>query len=203
MYITDNFYKHYPTAKDLAIAVFFAVDHDEVLDIPVVEKLLGQNLHLLESADDIVKLTIAYSKQYVSQKDLLLSRLKSNYAIRSLTRNVHTSSSSSAISKLIIQELGMILSSLCQIEYKDLFNKDNLETLIELVEDEDHLKNEFITFIETSSKYIHVMKNDSNPNIKKLDKITPIFASYLFSYLNNQDDLTTIKQKINDSLSEI
>ena len=197
MKITDHFYKNYPTVQEAATAIFFAVDHDEMIDLVVVEELLKQNPHLTLSVEELAKEAVNYSKQFYSNKDRILSRLNSNRSIRNISRECHVDLPLSTISKTIITEINLILSNLCQINYTDLFTKDNVETFIELIEDEDHLKTEFIQFLEKSCEHTRINKHASDEALDALDQTGVVFAKYLDHYLKEMDDLQEIKKEIN------
>lgn len=197
MKITDSFYKHYPAAQDAATAIFFAVGHDEMIELDVVEELLKQNPHITLSVEQLAKEAVAYSKQFYSNKDRLLSRLTSNRSIRSISRDCHVDLPLSTITKTIITEINLILSNLCQINYTDLFTKDNVETFIELIEDEDHLKNEFNEYLEKSCAYTRINKTATDEQLNALDEASYTLAKYLDHYLKEMDDLQEIKQEIN------
>lgn len=186
MKITDTFYKHYPTIQEAATAIFFAVDHDEMIDLEVVEELLKQNPHLTLSVEELAKEAVNYSKQFYSNKDRILSRLNSNRSIRNIARECHVDLPLSTISKTIITEINLILSNLCQINYQDLFTKDHVETFIELIEDENHLKNEFLQFLEASCQHTRINKNASDDQLDALDKKGVEFAQYLDTYLKTE-----------------
>ena len=196
MKITDSFYKHYPTIQDAAMAIFFAVDHDEMIDLPVVEELLNQNPHLTISVEDLAKEAIHFSKQFYANKDRILARLNSNRSIRNLARQSQTNLPLSTISKTILTEINLILSNLCQMNGTDLFTKDNAETFIELIEDEDHLNHEFMAFLEKSLESTRINKHSTDEELIALDHKATLFASYLDHYLKELDDLQDIKQQL-------
>ena len=196
MKITNSFYKHYPTIQDAAMAIFFAVDHDEMIDLPVVEELLNQNPHLDISVEDLAKEAIHFSKQFYANKDRILARLNSNRSIRNLARQSQTNLPLSTISKTILTEINLILSNLCQMNGTDLFTKDNAETFIELIEDEDHLNHEFMAFLEKSLESTRINKHSTDEELIALDNKATLFASYLDHYLKELDDLQDIKQQL-------
>ena len=196
MKITDSFYKHYPTIQDAAMAIFFAVDHDEMIDLPVVEELLNQNPHLAISVEDLAKEAIHFSKQFYANKDRILARLNSNRSIRNIARQSQTNLPLSTISKTILTEINLILSNLCQMNGTDLFTKDNAETFIELIEDEDHLNHEFMAFLEKSLESTRINKHSTDEELIALDHKATLFASYLDHYLKELDDLQAIKQQL-------
>lgn len=202
MLIRENFYKHYETIDDAAIAIFFSVDHNQVIDAPVVEKILELNPHLDISVEDLAQQAINYSERFLRRKDTLLKKLNSNRNVRNIARNIPTSISLTATTKIIVEEISMICCDFCQIHYQDLFTEDNIDSLIELIEDPTRLQNEFQTLVKFSCKYVREEKSRQQDKLELLDQLCIDMAVYLDNYLNKQD-LSQPKTVIVDHLSEL
>lgn len=188
-------------SKEEIIESLFLYSKRNCFDDNFNKTVLENNPHIHLSMNELLESMLDYDEIFFRKIENFANRIEKDRFVRDKAKNlskiINNSVSQTKLKETVAKTLSMMLSEVSKIRYELSFSQDDLRDLIDLFNDEEHLKTEFNEII------LRMIKNikDFTYEVANFELVTfRTIAEYYVSYYveNNPERVKELKQKIED-----
>lgn len=188
-------------SKEEIVETLYLYSRRNTFDDELNKVVLENNPHIPLSINQLLESMLDYNEIFIRKVDNFANRIEKDRFVRNkgkeLSKFLNNSVSQTKLKGTVARTLSMILAEVSKIRYELSFSQDDLRELIDLFNDERHLKTEFNDIILRMIKNIKDFTyEDANFELATFRTIAGYYVAYYIE--DNQSRVQELKQKIDD-----
>ena len=152
-------------SKEEIVETLYLYSRRNTFDDELNKVVLENNPHIPLSINQLLESMLDYNEIFIRKVDNFANRIEKDRFVRDkgkeLSKFLNNSVSQTKLKGTVAKTLSMILAEVSKIKYEISFSQDDLRDLIDLFNDERHLKTEFNDIILRMIKNIKDFKGGS------------------------------------------
>ena len=188
-------------SKEEIIETLYLYSRRNSIDDDLYQKVLDNNPRFNLSLNQLLKAMLDYDDAFYRKVENFARRIEKDRFVRDegkkLSKFLKNAISQSKAQGTVARTLSMMLGEVSKIIYESCFTQENLENLIDLVDDEQHLKIEFEDIIMRLIKNVKDFTyGDANFELVSFRTVAEYYVAYYIE--DNPSRVKELKQKIKD-----
>lgn len=188
-------------SKEEIVETLYLYSRRNSIDDDLYQVVLDNNSRFNLSLNQLLKAMIDYDETYYRKVDNFAKRIEKDRFVRDegkiLSKILKNTVSLTKAKGTVARTLSIVLGEISKIQYESRFTQDDLRELIDLVNDEQHLKTEFEDIIIRMIKNIKDFTyDDSNFELIAFRTVAEYYVAHHIE--NNSLKVKELKQKIED-----
>ncbi|MFR1685958.1 MAG: hypothetical protein ACLSVX_02095 [Massilimicrobiota timonensis] len=188
-------------SKEEIIERLYLYSRRNSIDDDLYQKVLDNNPRFNLSLNQLLKAMLDYDDAFYRKIENFARRIEKDRFVRDegkkLSKFLKNAVSQSKAQGTVARTLSMMLGEVSKIIYESCFTQEDLENLIDLVDDEQHLKIEFENIIMRLIKNVKDFTyGDANFELVSFRTVAEYYVAYYIE--DNPSRVKELKQKIKD-----